>query len=210
MLTESILAFALVAGLVTVTPGADTMLVLSAATRDGATCGLATAGGTISGLYCWGIAAATGASAVLTASEAAYTLLRIAGALYLFWLGLKAARSMLRPLPQGDAAEATDEPGVSLRRAYARGLLTNLLNPKIGAFYISFLPQFLPVDAPTLPAGLLLASVHAVEGLLFLGSVSLLAHRAGRWLRRPRVSRALDGICAAVFLGFGARLALSR
>ncbi len=211
MTVEAVGAFALVAALVTITPGVDTMLVLSTATRHGAGRGLHTAAGTISGLYCWGPAAATGASAVLTASTGAYTALRIAGAAYLVWLGLKALRSLLWPAPAGHAASPTAEnPTLPARRAYARGLFTNLLNPKIGVFYLSLFPQFIPADAVALPAGLLLASVHAVEGLAFLGLVSLLAHRAGAWLRRPHVSRGLDGVCAAVFLGFGARLALTR
>lgn len=210
MTVEAVAAFALVAGLVTVTPGVDTLLVLSTASRHGAGRGLLTAAGTISGLYCWGLVAATGASAVLTANTGAYTALRIAGAAYLVWLGLKALLSVLRP---GSAAQAVDStaanPVLPRRRAYARGLFTNLLNPKIGVFYLSLLPQFIPADAAALPAGLLLASVHAVEGLAYLGLVSLLAHRAGAWLRRPRISRVLDALCAAVFLGFGARLALT-
>ncbi len=157
---------------------------------------------------------------MVTASTGAYTALRIAGAAYLFWLGVKALRSLLRtPAQQGLPHEPVDPPdgvgsparaGISRRRAYAQGLLTNLLNPKIGVFSLSLLPQFIPADAAALPAGLLLASVHAVEGLAFLGSVSLLASRAGAWLRRPHVSRGLDAVCAAVFFGFGARLALTR
>lgn len=207
---ESLVAFALVAALVTITPGVDTMLVLSSAARGGLGRGIATAAGTVSGIYCWGIAAAA-ASAVLTASETAYSVLKIAGATYLFWLGIAAIRSSFRPTPDVEASP-TDHAGSvpSLRRSYARGLLTNLLNPKIGVFYISLLPQFLPSDAAVLPAGVLLTSVHVVEGLLFLGVVSLLAHRAGDWFRRPAVSRVLDRICAAVFIGFGLRLVLTR
>ncbi|SNS98714.1 Threonine/homoserine/homoserine lactone efflux protein [Geodermatophilus pulveris] len=203
---DAVWAFALVAALVTLTPGVDTMLVLSTATRHGARRGVLTSLGTLTGLYCWGLAAATGTSAVLTASTGAYTALRTAGAAYLFWLGLRALRSLLRTAspPPADPVPAV----LSGRRAYVQGLLTNLLNPKIGVLYLSLLPQFVPADAAALPAGLLLASVHAVEGAVFLGGISLLAHRAGAWLRRPRVARGLDGVCAAVFLGFGARLAL--
>lgn len=77
-------------------------------------------------------------------------------------------------------------------------------------FYISFLPQFLPHGVAVLPAGALLTSIHVLEGLLFLGIVSLLAHRAGGWLRTPKVSRVLDRICATVFISFGLRLAVTR
>ncbi len=210
-MTESLITFALVAALLTITPGADTMLVLSAAARSGTSRGVATAAGTVTGVYAWGVAAAAGASAVLTASETAYSLLKAAGAAYLIWLGVSALRSSFRAGPEvvdGSAAE----PGfrTSLRRSYARGLFTNLLNPKIGVFYISFLPQFLPSDVAALPAGVLLTSVHVVEGLFFLAAISYLADRAGGWLRRPRVSRALDRVCATVFIGFGVRLAVTR
>lgn len=156
------------------------------------------------------MAAATGLSAVLTASQDAYTALKVAGAAYLLWLGVRALRSALRPTAAREPAGSAPAVSLALRRAYGRGLVTNLLNPKIGVLYLSLLPQFIPVGAATLPAGVLLASVHALEGLVFLGLVSLLAHELGGWLRRPTVSRALDGVCAAVFVGFGARLALSR
>ncbi len=210
-MAESLVAFALVAALVTITPGADTMLVLSSAVRRGAGHGVATAAGTVTGLYCWGIAAAAGASAVLTASETAYAILKIAGAAYLFWLGVGALRSSMQRTPAAadDSLHEVDR-SVPLRRSYGRGLVTNLLNPKIGVFYISLLPQFLPGDVPALPAGVLLTTIHVLEGVLFLGAVSLLADRAGGWLRRPAVSRALDRICAAVFVGLGLRLALTR
>jgi len=211
-MVESLVAFALVAALVTVTPGADTILVLSSAARSGVSRGMATAAGTVSGVFCWGVAAAGGASAVLTASETAYTGLKVAGAAYLFWLGVAAIRaSRTPPNPAVDTAQPVESASVpSLRRSYLRGLLTNLLNPKIGVFYISFLPQFLPADVAALPAGILLTSVHVLEGVLFLGTVSVLADRAGGWLHRPDVSRLLDRISATVFIGFGLRLALTR
>jgi len=208
---DSLIAFALVAGLVTITPGADTMLVLSSAARGGVGRGLATAAGTVSGVYCWGLAAAAGASAVLTASETAYAALKLAGAAYLLWLGATALRSSFRRAPGGDGPTHPDaEPTRSLSRAYLRGLLTNLLNPKVGVFYLSFLPQFLPRDVAVLPAGVLLTSVHVLEGLLFLGTVSFLGHRAGGRLRTSKVSRVLDRICATVLIGFGLRLAVTR
>ncbi|MDP9398472.1 MAG: LysE family translocator [Actinomycetota bacterium] len=208
---RSLIAFALVAGLVTVTPGADTMLVLSSAARGGVGRGLATAAGTVSGVYCWGLAAAAGASAVLTASQTAYMVLKLAGAAYLLWLGATALRSSLHRAPAADGPrESGAEPQRSLRQSYVRGLLTNLLNPKIGVFYISFLPQFVPHGVAVLPAGALLTSIHVLEGLLFLGAVSLLAHRAGGWLRTPKVSRVLDRVCATVFISFGLRLAVTR
>lgn len=183
-MAESALAFALVAGLLTITPGAESMLVLSSAVRGGvASGGLSTAFGTVSGVYCWGIAAAAGASAVLTASETAYGTLKAIGAAYLVWLGVGALRASMRPGTSPAAVpDAAGRPAALA--SYGRGLLTNLLNPKIGVFYISFLPQFLPENVAALPAGVALTTIHVVEGLVFLTAVAL-ARGPGRPVASP-------------------------
>lgn len=141
------------------------------------------------------MAAAAGASAVLTASETAYSLLKAAGAAPLIWLGINALRSSFRPAPEtADGSSTAPGRRTSLRRSYARGLINDLLNIEIGVCHISFLPQFLPSDVAALLAGVLLTSVHILEGLILLAATACLGDLAGGWLRRPRVSRALDRI----------------
>lgn len=205
-MTSEVLAFAVVAAVLTVTPGLDSALVLRAALTRSRREAVATGAGILTGLFVWGASAAVGISALLTASEVAYTALRWAGAAYLVWFGV---RLLVRTLRSGAATE--DLPGShgSAWRAARTGLTTNLLNPKIGVFYVALLPQFLPTGSDPLLPGLLLAAVHAaltvVWFALLIGAASLLS----RWLRRPGTVRAIDGVTGATLVGFGMRLALS-
>jgi threonine/homoserine/homoserine lactone efflux protein len=97
-------------------------------------------------------------------------------------------------------------PGSALRAARA-GLLTNLLNPKVGVFYVALLPQFVPAGSDPLLVGLLLAAVHgALSAVWFLLLISL-ATALSRWLRRPTTVRVIDGVTGTALVGFGVRLA---
>jgi threonine/homoserine/homoserine lactone efflux protein len=202
----AVLAFAVVAGALTVTPGLDTALVLRAAlTRDRREAA-ATAAGIIAGVLVWGAAAAVGVSALLTASDLAYDVLRYAGAAYLVWLG---ARLLVRAVRgSGADSEPTGPPATSVWRAARTGLATNLLNPKVGVFYVALLPQFLPVGSNPLAMGLLLAGVHGALSAGWFALLIALAGALGRWLRRPATVRGIDGITGVTLVGFGTRLAL--
>lgn len=203
-MAASLLAFLLAAGLLTITPGVDTALVLRAAAVEGPRrAGFASLG---IGLGClvWGAAVAVGLAALLAASPLAYAALSWAGAAYLCWLGL---RMLLRPRDSMGTAGAA---ATSSRGWFLRGLLGNLLNPKIGVFYVSFLPQFVPAGMPPGPWTFGLACLHVVLGLAWCAVLILATRPLGQALRRPRVVRALDRLTGAVFIGFGVKLALSR
>jgi threonine/homoserine/homoserine lactone efflux protein len=205
-LGASVLTFALLAGALTVTPGLDTALVLRAALTRGRREAVATAAGIVAGLFVWGAAAAAGVSALITASDVAYDVLRFAGAAYLVWLG---GRLLLRALP-GAAPEDDAEgpaPG-SAWRAARTGLLTNLLNPKVGVFYVALLPQFVPARGDALAVGLLLTAVHAVLSLLWFALLIASAAVLSRWLRRSSTARVIDGVTGTALVGFGVRLAV--
>lgn len=207
---SAVLSFALVAGLVTIIPGLDTALVLRVAVVEGRRFAYATALGICSGALIWGAAAAAGISVLLTASTVAYTAMRIAGAVYLLYLGAVMLRDAIR---SSHALVSADEPAASTWwRAYRRGMTTNLLNPKVGVFYVAMLPQFLPSDTPALPMGVLLAFIHDVEAMvwfaLLIGGVGL----ARRWLTGSgraavRVRRWTDAIAGTVLVALGLRLA---
>jgi threonine/homoserine/homoserine lactone efflux protein len=205
-LGTAVLGFAVVAAALTVTPGLDTALVLRAALTRSRREAAATAGGIVGGLFVWGAAAAVGISALLTASELAYDVLRWAGAAYLLWFG---ARLVVRSLRPRAAADATGPAAGSAWRAGRLGLTTNLLNPKVGIFYAALLPQFLPADGDPLLVGLLLAGVHAALSVAWFALLIGLASAFSRWLRRPGTVRAVDGITGTTLIGFGVRLALS-
>jgi threonine/homoserine/homoserine lactone efflux protein len=209
-LLTDVASFAAVAGLLTIVPGLDTAMVLRSAVSHGRKHGFATALGVNTGVLIWGAGAAVGVSALLTASVLAYTVLRIAGAIYMIWLG---SRLLVRAVRGGSAGEAPDSFGAdapSVRRSWTRGVMTNLLNPKIGAFYVAVLPQFIPAHASHLAVGLLLAFVHNAEGILWFSAIIIGTHSARIILDRREVRRAIDGITGSTLIAFGIKLGLSR
>ncbi|WP_248958459.1 LysE family translocator [Sphaerisporangium perillae] len=198
----------------TIVPGLDTALVLRAAVSGGRRHAVATALGVNTGVLVWGAGAAVGVSALLTASHAAYTLLRYAGAAYMVGTGVLMvwrARRGRGGYEDGDGRQAGGparaQGGVG--RAWLRGVVTNLLNPKIGVFYVALLPQFIPQDVPHLPAGLLLALVHNLEGMVWFGMLIAGTELARGVLGRAGVRRAMDRLTGAVLVAFGLRLALA-
>jgi threonine/homoserine/homoserine lactone efflux protein len=203
-LTTAVLGFAVVAAALTVTPGLDTALVLRSAVIGRRRQAAATALGIVAGLFVWGAAAAAGISALLTASQVAYDVLRFAGAAYLVWFGTRLLHRALRPAPQADDVEAA---GRSHWRAARLGLITNLLNPKVGVFYVALLPQFVPAGSDPLAVGLLLAAVHAALSLAWFALLVALAGVLGRRLRSPRTVRTVDGVTGGLLVGFGIGLA---
>lgn len=202
---SSLLAFSAAALVLTLTPGVDTAWVLRGCTA-GRRQGAAAALGIAMGCLAWGALAAAGLAALLAASALAYRALQWLGAAYLAWLGL---RLLLRPRSRWSPA-GTPGAGQGLRATWLRGLLTNLLNPKVGVFYVSFLPQFVPRGVWVPGFLFLLACVHVLLSLAWFGVLIAATAPIGRWLRRERVMRALDRGTGLVLLGFGARLAWQR
>ena len=205
-LPTAVLGFAVVAAALTVTPGLDTALVLRSAMTGRRPEAVATAAGIVGGLFVRGAAAAAGISALLTASQVAYDVVRYAGAAYLVWFGGRLLWRALHPVPPVHAVEPAAR---SAWRAARLGLVTNLLNPKVGAFYVALLPQFLPPGSDALAVGLLLAAVHAALSLIWFALLITLAGVLGRRLRSPRTVRAVDGVTGAMLVGFGVGLATS-
>lgn len=204
---QSLIAFAVAAGLLTITPGLDTALVLRTAAAEGWRRASAVAVGIGLGCLAWGAAAAFGAGALLVASHTAYTILKWAGAAYLVWLGVNLLR---RPRERFETGPDVAPPSSGLAAALAKGFWNNLLNPKVGVFYVSFLPQFIPADASPAAFGLLLASTHVVMGLAWAGGLILATAPIAKALRRPGVVKWLDRVTGGVFVAFGVRIALER
>ncbi|WP_419318802.1 LysE family translocator [Caulobacter sp. ErkDOM-E] len=203
---QALLAFSFAAFLLTITPGLDTALVLRTAATEGPRRAFAAALGIGMGCLVWGVAAACGAGALLTASEHAYTALKWAGAAYLVWVG---GKMLMRPRDSFEPGAMAPTGGGGLA-ALRRGLLTNLLNPKVGVFYISFLPQFVPTGANPATFGVLLAGLHVVMGLIWAGLLIAATAPLAGLLRKASVIRGLDRITGGVFIAFGLRLALER
>jgi threonine/homoserine/homoserine lactone efflux protein len=205
-LGTAVVTFALVALALTLTPGLDSALVLRSALTKGRREAVATGAGIIAGLFVWGAAAAVGVSALLTASRLAYDVLRFAGAAYLVWFGLRLLVRAVRGTVDGAPGGVVQ---ASAWRAARQGLTTNLLNPKVGVFYVALLPQFIPPHDNPLAVGLLLAGEHGLITVVWFAVLIVLASVLGRWLRRPATVRVIDGVTGTALLGFGLKLALS-
>ena len=139
----------------------------------------------------------------------AFTLLKWTGAAYLAWLGLQ---MMLKPRSEMNMA-ASETSGKVLRignSPFIRGLFGNVLNPKVGVFYVSFLPQFVATGYPVGPYIFGLAAMHAVIGTLWSITMISATRPLSRWLRRPAVVRTLDRLTGTIFLAFAVRLAMTK
>ena len=209
-ITAALLGFAAVAALLTITPGLDSALVLRSALVQGHRLAIATATGIITGAFVWGVAASVGLAALLRASELAFTILRFVGAAYMIYLGTRLIWTrVIRPRAEADvASEAALLPG-RWWSAWAKGLFTNLLNPKVGAFYVAVLPGFIPAGSNELLMGIVLAAVHGIESAAWFTLIVFGANGVRRWLERPVVRRSIDGLTGAALVGFGVKLAIS-
>jgi threonine/homoserine/homoserine lactone efflux protein len=204
---DRLIAFFGVAVAVVVIPGPDMALIARNVLRHGRSAGFATSLGTCTGILGWAIAAALGISALLATSAAAFTALKLAGAAYLIYLGISTLRDhgVLGP-----AATTSDRAALTRRGAWLQGLLSALLNPKLGVFFLTLLPQFIgPADPPGTRA-LQLALVFDLIGLAWLLAYSAMLGAVGTALNRPGPRRLIRWISGTVLMGLGARVALER
>jgi threonine/homoserine/homoserine lactone efflux protein len=204
---QAIAAFSVAAGLLTITPGLDTAVVLRTAAAEGGKRAALAALGVVTGCLVWGAAVSLGLGALLSASTLAFNVIKWAGAAYLVWLGVGL---ILRPRDRFEVSAGPAPPSGGDFAWMRRGFLTNLLNPKVGVFYVSFLPQFLPDGVPAGPFIFLLAALHALMGLAWFALLIAATRPIAGALQRAAVVRWLDRVTGGVFLGFGLRLALER
>jgi threonine/homoserine/homoserine lactone efflux protein len=199
------------AALLILTPGPDTFLVAATSAADGARAGLLASLGVFVGCLFHILLVAVGVSALIAATPWAFDAIKIAGAIYLVWIGLQALRSAWR----GHGVEATRARpreragGTAL---FLRGALTNALNPKVAVFFIAFLPQFVdPARGYVAAQFIVLGLIFNVPGTLYLMVVALISGHATSALRRqPWVRRALDALCGLFFVGLAAHLARTQ
>jgi threonine/homoserine/homoserine lactone efflux protein len=188
------------------TPGPDMMLYLSKTITQSRRAGLAALSGASSGLLIHTVLAAVGLSALLAASATAFAILKIVGAAYLLWLAWGAIRNGSSfSLSPGSAVEP-------LPLLYFKGMLINLLNPKIIVFFLTFLPQFVAAGDPNAPARFAILGVGFVVIALPIAVAQILAAGAitGLLRRSARVTRAVDFVFASVMAAFAARLVFSQ
>lgn len=203
-IADNLLAFTFAATLLTLTPGLDTALILRTATVEGKQQAFRTALGINTGCLLWGAAVAFGLGALIAVSELAFNVLKYCGAVYLAWLGLN---MLLRPRKSLSPVQAAAKPSHDW---FLKGVMGNILNPKVGIFYVSFLPQFIPQGQPLITWTFGLVSIHVVIGLLW--SIILIAatQPLAGILRREKVVAWMDRATGMLFVLFAARLAFSK
>jgi len=208
---EQVTAFAAAAAVLTVIPGTDTLLVMRNTLRGGIAAGWKTTIGICPGLFVHATVSALGMSAILRHFPRGFEVLQVAGALYLGYLGLRSLRAAWSPVvaaPDLAVREGSATRGTA--GLLAEGFLCNVLNPKTMVFYIAFLPQFLRSGDPVWTSSLLLAGVHWVEGMLWLGFLVHALSRVRRWLLHPTTLRLLELASGVLLVGFALRLAIAR
>jgi threonine/homoserine/homoserine lactone efflux protein len=199
----NLLAFLGVSAIVIVSPGQDTALTIRNSLLGGRRGGILTAAGVSTGQAVWALAASFGVAALLRASEPAFVALRLVGAVYLVYLGGQALIAAFRRAP---ASSSPTRRGLDGRVAYRQGVLSNLGNPKMAVFFTSLLPQFGSSFAGLLALGLTFCCLT----LVWLSAYAIAVDRAGDFLRRARIRRALDAATGTVLVAFGLRLASER
>lgn len=204
-----LLVFIGVAAIVIVIPGPDTAVVTKNVLVHGRRAALATSLGVSTGLLVWTIAAAVGVASVVRASEVAFTVLKVIGAVYLVWLGIQALRAAGHE-SAASLAQAGRKPSMGALGGFRQGLFSDLANPKIGIFFTSLLPQFVDPGHPVLVPFLALGAVFVLMTVVWLSAYCLVAARAAETLTRPRVRAALDRFTGVVLIAIGLRLAVEH
>jgi threonine/homoserine/homoserine lactone efflux protein len=196
-----------VAGLLTLTPGVTTALVVRNALRGGRRHAFWTTSGNSAGVLAWGCCAALGIAAIVAASAAAFTAIKLTGAVVLVVMGI---RSLLGSHGLAPPADSVPPAEISDRAALRDGLVTSLANPKLAVFFVALFPQFVPRATPILPAALGMVGVIVAFDLVWYSLLAALVSRAKRRFVEGRWARRVERLTGAVLIGLGVRLALER
>ncbi|WP_027721538.1 LysE family translocator [Maridesulfovibrio zosterae] len=201
------LAFIPVAAILTITPGSDTMLVVNNSLTRSTKDGLCTVAGVNAGLLIHALASALGLSVILMNSATAFEMVKMAGALYIIFLGIQSLRSSRK----NDLTEQTEKIcSKGITTSLREGFLTNVLNPKVAVFYLALLPQFISPTEDILRKSLLLMTIHFSMGIIWLSFVSLTLGKMRHFISGGKFKKRLEMISGFVFIGLGLKIALSK
>lgn len=202
-------AFLVAVVVIAASPGPAVVLILQRAGAHGFRAAIPTVLGIEAGLFVWALAAGTGMAALVAASETAFLILRVGGAIFLIYLGVKAIRSGWRLRGRDDAEPLPRVDPPKGHRAFAEGLIVQLANPKAAVFLFAFYPQFVPAEGPVLATTVTLGAIQVtLETVLYLG-LAFAVGSASAWFSRTSVRRRLDYVSGAVLIALGARVALT-
>ncbi|WP_420310443.1 LysE family translocator [Streptomyces sp. YS-B37] len=202
---STLLAFLGACTLIAASPGPSTMLIIRHSLRS-RRAGFLTVLGNETGVFIWGAVAALGLTALLAASQLAYDIMRIAGAVTLVVFGIKTLLDA-----RGERGEEENQDAQAVRSgwtSYRSGLLLNLANPKAAVFAMSFLPQFVPAGAPHLPTMIGLAAIWAVFEVGYYGLYVWFVGRMKKVISRAKVRKHLEQVSGTVLVLLGVRMAI--
>ncbi len=203
---ETILSFALVVSLLVMSPGPNGVLIAKTVPTSGKAAAFAGIAGFTTAFFLHGSLSILGISVILVHSAEAFLVVKMLGAAYLFWIGLKALREAFttggRPLAVAPARRKR-----TLAKTYGEGFLTNALNPKVSMFYLAAFPQFIPAGEGAISAAMSLVALHSLINALWFSAIILMLARVGQAARKPTFQRWLKGVTGLVFMGFGVKLA---
>ncbi|MEW6982857.1 LysE family translocator [Colwelliaceae bacterium 6471] len=200
-----ILGFTLVALLLVVSPGPNGLLIAKTVPTQGKKAGMANVIGFLCAFYLHGALSILGISVILMKSAEAFFIVKIIGAMYLSWIGIK---SLINAFKNNAAEVATSHTKTnnSLVQSYLEGFLTNALNPKVSMFYLAAFPQFIPAGENAVLYGFILVTIHSLMNMAWFTSMVLLLGRLANMTKNHHFQRVLKGVTGVVFLGFGAKL----
>lgn len=202
MTLHGLLAFTGLCVVLSLTPGADSVLVLRHSLRA-VPSGVAVAAGSALGSLVWAAGVAVGVAALLEQSASAYRAVKIAGGLYLLYLGVSALLRSRHAAPAEPETIASPPHGSGLGAAWAAGLGSCVLNPKVGLFFLAVVPHFLPATDSGVVQIMTLGLIDGVVAFAYLAVLAIGSARAAHWLRRPRIARRVEQFTATVLAAFG-------
>ena len=210
--TQLFQVFLVAAVVLVLLPGPDSFLILSRSLFDGRLQGWIAALGTTTGNVVHAVLAAIGVSAIIAASPWMFDALRVAGATYLVWLGIRALHGAITTWRHGNGPAACPAPRLGWRAIFVQAALTNLLNPKVILFYMAFVPQFVQpalgsIGVQTMVLGLTLAGMALIYHLVL---AALAAGAARRVLQSHRFRALLNAVAGLMFVGFAIRLFMTE
>lgn len=202
-------SFALVALLLVISPGPNGVLIAKTVPTSGKVAGFSNIGGFVAAFYLHGMLSIFGISVILLHSAQAFFVVKMIGAAYLCWIGVKSLHMAWR----GVAVTAKIPPAKRTRsrlKAFGEGFLTNALNPKVSMFYLAAFPQFIPAGEGAVSSAFILVAIHSLLNAFWFGGMVLLLARLTAVARNGTFQRWLKGVTGAVFIGFGVKLATLR
>lgn len=201
----SLLGFAGLCVMLALIPGPDTFLILRISLNR-ASAGIAAAAGCGLGAVVWGALVGLGLAALLEQSAEVFRVVKIAGGLYLMYLGISALLKARKARKAGIVAGTNSQAPLTFSHggAFGAGALSTLLNPKVGLFYLAVVPQFIPRGGNTLGMALSLGLTLAIIGFLYLVVIAMVAYRTMKWLKKPKVNSMIERISSAILAALGA------